>query len=151
MHNLRKIGVASSIILAISSLNITLFENPVLGSSQYVCYTGKFYVDVSTNSGGQLVYKSFTGNYNYNNPPHGKPDLILYNGKIISRKKHTSHGTYNTIETSTVTNWTNPGGFIYQIHHYEQTEGADPGAQSGTLTVFQNGRKIYEGACQFDD
>jgi hypothetical protein len=143
MCNLQKIAVVSSVLLAISSLNIGLFENPAQAAFNDTCYTGKFYVEVKTNSHGQLVYQAFQGNYTKR--PHRDPDLVLYNGKITSRKK-----VYHGSAISRVIQWGAAGGFIYQITQGEQISG-DTGATWGELLVKQNGKVLYQHGCQFDD
>jgi hypothetical protein len=139
MLNLHKFGRNCLVILAISSLNTTLVENPVQASFGYACSTSKFYVDVTTNSQGQLVYTAFEGHYD--NRPHRDPDLVLYNGRIVSQKKMIGMEAGYT----TVVRWGAAGGFIYQISKAEE-----PGGDEGELLVKQKGKVLYRLQCASD-
>jgi hypothetical protein len=138
MLNLQKIAVVSSVLLAIFSLNIALFENPAQAAFSFGCaISRKFYIKVITNSHGQLVYQAFNGDYgNDLQRPHGEPDLVLYNGKLSTQKK--SNG-----DILTVVKWGAAGGYLYQV---SVTQTLNDGGL-GKLLVKRNGKVLRQQDC----
>jgi hypothetical protein len=135
----QRLAVLPLFLITISTLNIAFFTNPVQASFGFGCaISRKFYIQVITNSHGQLVYKAFNGDYgNDLQRPHGEPDLVLYNGKLSTKKKRNG-------DIVTVVRWGAAGGYLYQV---SVTKFASDGSSGGELLVKQKNKVLHQQEC----
>jgi len=71
-----------------------------------------------------------------NKPPHGKPDLVLHNGKLSTKKKRNG-------DILTVVRWGAAGGYLYQV---SVTQSPSDGS-TGELLVKQKNKVLHQQGC----